>query len=77
MQKYDKSSLNFGLIVPPDDLLIWRPLRNLLHQVNFLHYDVMSSGNWHYTGPAILACNDVTWIFFAKNNNKYIEFAMM
>ena len=45
----------FSYFSAHDDILIRRPLRNLLHQVNFLHYDVMSWGNWHYSGPTILA----------------------
>ena len=55
---------------PHDDILIRRPLRNLLHQVNFLHYDVMSWGNWRCTSPTIFA----TMIAMIEDDEKKIYF---
>ena len=71
--------LVFSYFSPDDDILIRRPLRNLLHQVNFLHYDVMSWGNWHYTGPTILAPWWFWWLrmqkktIFLWENNYFYE----
>ena len=78
--QYELQIILLVFFSPHDDILIRRPLRNLLHQVNFLHYDVMSWGNWHCTSPTIFATmiamieDDERKNIFWKNNQNCPSF---